>query len=54
MICQAWKRYYTLVIPKGGEDEILGWANGKLAKHQRLSGVQFRTEFPRNALGKVN
>jgi len=36
------------------EEEIKKWINPKLAKYQRLSGVEFRTEdFPRNALGKV-
>ena len=28
-------------------------ANANLAKTQRLAGLEFRTEFPRNALGKV-
>jgi long-chain acyl-CoA synthetase len=35
------------------EEEIKEWANQKLGKYQRLSGVEFRNEFPRNALGKV-
>jgi len=35
------------------EHEILEWANARLAKHQRLGAVEFRDEFPRNALGKV-
>jgi long-chain acyl-CoA synthetase len=35
------------------EAEILAWANQRLAKHQRVSAVEFRDEFPRNALGKV-
>ena len=35
------------------EQEITDWANQKLAKHQRLHAVEFREEFPRNALGKV-
>jgi acyl-CoA synthetase (AMP-forming)/AMP-acid ligase II len=47
----------ALVIPAPGEpldvDELLGWANERLAKTQRLSGVELRDEFPRNALGKV-
>mgnify|MGYP001550880204 CR=1 FL=1 len=47
----------ALVIRKpgaaGGEADILAWANQRLAKHQRLSRVEFRPEFPRNALGKV-
>jgi len=33
--------------------EITEWANKRLAKHQRISAVQFRSDFPRNALGKV-
>jgi len=45
----------ALVIPKQGAEgnEILNWSNQRLAKHQRLSGVEFRDDFPRNALGKV-
>jgi acyl-CoA synthetase (AMP-forming)/AMP-acid ligase II len=34
-------------------DAIRGWANERLAKHQRLHAVEFRDDFPRNALGKV-
>ena len=33
--------------------DIQLWCNERLAKHQRLTGVRVRTEFPRNALGKV-
>ena len=45
----------ALVIPGEGAqaDEILQWANSRLAKHQRLAAVEFREDFPRNALGKV-
>ncbi len=45
----------ALVIPRGAPsaDGLLAWANARLAKTQRLSGLEFRTEFPRNALGKV-
>lgn len=45
----------ALVIPNPGADadRILAWANQRLAKHQRLVGVEFCGEFPRNALGKV-
>lgn len=48
----------ALVVPREGakttEEEIKEWVNPKLAKYQRLSGVEFRTgDFPRNALGKV-
>ena len=34
-------------------EAIRDWANERLAKHQRLAAVEFRDEFPRNALGKV-
>jgi len=34
-------------------DEIQEWANQRLAKPQRVRHIEQRTEFPRNALGKV-
>ena len=47
----------ALVIPASGKaadpDEIMAWANERLAKTQRLVGVELRDDFPRNALGKV-
>ncbi|MBC7521014.1 MAG: AMP-binding protein [Sandarakinorhabdus sp.] len=45
----------ALVIPRGTPDpaELLAWANARLARTQRLSAVELRAEFPRNALGKV-
>jgi acyl-CoA synthetase (AMP-forming)/AMP-acid ligase II len=47
----------ALVIAKPGTTPdaaaMRDWANGRLAKTQRLAAVEFRTEFPRNALGKV-
>lgn len=47
----------ALVIRQPGAkstEEIKDWANVKLAKHQRISSVEFREEdFPRNVLGKV-
>jgi len=47
----------ALVIPEENRDpdagQIRDWTNQRVAKHQRLAGVEFRTEFPRNALGKV-
>ena len=46
---------FAFVIPRAGADAeaILAWANARLAKHQRLAGLAFRSGFPRNALGKV-
>lgn len=35
------------------ESALLNWCNERLAKHQRIGAVETRTEFPRNALGKV-
>jgi len=35
------------------EQELLEWANVRLGKHQRLSGIVFWDDFPRNALGKL-
>jgi len=32
---------------------MLPWCNQRLAKHQRLSNIETRQDFPRNALGKV-
>ena len=47
----------ALVIPVTGavvnKDEIMAWANARLAKMQRLAGLELRNNFPRNALGKV-
>ena len=44
----------AFVIAAGGDaDAICAWANQRLAKHQRISAVRFRDDFPRNALGKV-
>lgn len=46
-----------LVVPRSGsavtEAELLTWANDRLGKTQRLSGVEFRTELPRSTIGKV-
>jgi acyl-CoA synthetase (AMP-forming)/AMP-acid ligase II len=46
---------FAFVIPRrpAEADAIRDWANERLAKHQRLVGVAFRDDFPRNALGKV-
>ena len=47
----------ALVIVRIGRSPDLtavrDWANERLSKPQRLSGIEARTEFPRNALGKV-
>ncbi len=47
----------ALVIPDAdldvNEQQLLDWANANLARHQRLHAVEFRDDFPRNALGKV-
>ena len=47
----------ALVIPREGPkadpEAIRTWANERLAKTQRLAAVEFRDDFPRNALGKV-
>ncbi|MGQ0540040.1 MAG: AMP-binding protein [Gemmatimonadaceae bacterium] len=47
----------AIVIPKAGvaasEREITEWVNERVAKYQRLAGVEFCEALPRNALGKV-
>ncbi len=36
------------------ETELMDWVNARVAKHQKVRRLEFRTEeFPRNALGKV-
>ncbi len=45
-----------VILKPGGtraEREITEWVNERVAKYQRLAGVEFRSELPRNALGKV-
>ena len=47
----------ALVIRRPGAasppEALMAWANERLARHQRLSALEFRDDFPRNALGKV-
>jgi len=47
----------ALVIPRPAsttsEIALRNWLNKRLAKYQQVSMVEFRTEFPRNMLGKV-
>lgn len=46
-----------LVVPHDSaavsRDELLEWVNGRLGKGQRLSGIEFRDELPRSAIGKI-
>lgn len=35
------------------ERDLLAWGNERLAKYQRVSAVEFRSAFPRNALDKI-
>jgi long-chain acyl-CoA synthetase len=48
---------FALIVRRPGSivscGEIIEWVNSRVARHQRLSGAEFRDEFPRNALGKV-
>jgi acyl-CoA synthetase (AMP-forming)/AMP-acid ligase II len=45
----------ALVISRGPVDteELLAFANTRLARNQRITAVELREAFPRNALGKV-
>lgn len=47
----------ALVIRRPGAasppEALVGWANQRLARHQRLAALEYRDDFPRNALGKV-
>lgn len=45
-----------VILKPGGttaEREIAEWVNERVARYQRLAGVEFRDALPRNALGKV-
>jgi acyl-CoA synthetase (AMP-forming)/AMP-acid ligase II len=48
---------FAFVIRRSGHrataDELLQWVNGRVARTQRVYGIEFVEEFPRNALGKV-
>lgn len=39
--------------PEATEEEITGWTNNQLAKYQRIGGVDFMRDLPRNPAGKV-
>ena len=47
----------ALVIPKLGvmldTAAVIAWSNERLGKHQRITHMEVREDFPRNALGKV-
>ena len=47
----------ALVIRRSGAaspaQDLLDWSNQRLARHQRLAALEYRDDFPRNALGKV-
>ncbi|WP_083453378.1 class I adenylate-forming enzyme family protein [Desulfatitalea tepidiphila] len=47
----------SLVIRREGshvsEEDLKEWLNSRLAKYQQVSAIEFRKEFPRNALLKV-
>ncbi|AMO25198.1 class I adenylate-forming enzyme family protein [Ramlibacter tataouinensis] len=45
---------FVVVRPGGpAEDELQAWANARLGKTQRLSGVRYLDELPRSDIGKV-
>ncbi len=45
----------AVIVPSGkpDADELMGWANDRLGKQQRIRGVVFVDELPRNPNGKV-
>ncbi len=45
----------VILRPGAGSEAaaLMAWANQRLARHQRLAVLEFRDDFPRNALGKV-
>jgi acyl-CoA synthetase (AMP-forming)/AMP-acid ligase II len=47
----------AVIVPEAGtspdQAEIVDWCNSRLGKQQRIAGVQFCEELPRNANGKV-
>ena len=46
-----------LIVRKPGDNaaikDILEWANQRLGKSQRISGLEWRDELPRSTIGKV-
>ncbi len=48
--------FASVVLEKGADvssDELLKWANGRLGKAQKISGLEFREELPRSPVGKI-
>lgn len=47
----------AIIVKKPGadvdEDGLMAWANERLSKTARLHAVEFRSELPRNTLGKI-
>jgi acyl-CoA synthetase (AMP-forming)/AMP-acid ligase II len=55
---EAWgETPVAFVVKAAGQtataEELLAWANAKLGKMQRISGIEFRDVLPRSAIGKV-
>ena len=45
----------AVVVPRTGidADALVGWVNARVGKQQRIAGVRFVDELPRNPNGKV-
>ncbi|MCT2557830.1 long-chain fatty acid--CoA ligase [Tsuneonella sp. YG55] len=49
------RAYVTLAEDAAAsEDELKGWLNARVGKHERVSGVEIRAELPKTMIGKLD